>query len=93
MPQGQKTRENRLRRMARRQLLRISKSRARDEFSATFGQYRLTDERDVVVLSGSNDTALDDIEAYLNDQTRPRWFVARDGSVSWGPATAPTWAP
>ena len=87
MPQGQKARENRLRRMARRQLLTVSKSRARDESSPTFGQYRLADGRDVVVFGGSDHATLDDVEAYLTDKTRPRRYVARDGSVSWGPAT------
>jgi hypothetical protein len=43
--EGEKVRENRLRRMARRQGLAFLKSRARDERSLTYGCYALVDER------------------------------------------------
>jgi hypothetical protein len=68
-----KTRENRLRRMADRQGLRIEKSRRRDQLAVDYGGYMIVDETDHVVLGASSDYGhkpaywpqLDDVEAYL----------------------------
>jgi hypothetical protein len=72
----EKVRENRLRRMAQRQLLRLEKSRRRDPKAPDFNGYMLIDDRNVVVL-GAYDFAysatLDQVEAYLTDESRPRW--------------------
>ena len=57
MPESQRTREYRLRRLATRQRLTPRKSRARDEpAGGGGGLYRLVDDREVVVLEASRTT-------------------------------------
>lgn len=64
-----KVRENRLRRMAERQGLRLVKSRRRDPNALDYGMYALTNETNCIVYGTSNsgwyDATLDDIEEYL----------------------------
>lgn len=66
-----KVRENKLRRAAERQGLKLEKSRRRDPRSIDFGTYRLVDMRTnaVTVHSGTSDygMSLDDIERALNE--------------------------
>lgn len=66
-----KVRENKLRRAAERQGLKLEKSRRRDPRSIDFGTYRLVDPRTnaVTVHSGTSDygMSLDDIERALNE--------------------------
>jgi hypothetical protein len=58
-----KVRENRLRRMAERQGLRLEKSRRRDPRAVDYGTYRLINpQRDAVVLAGA---ALGAVESEL----------------------------
>jgi hypothetical protein len=65
-----KTYENRLRRMAQRQGLRIEKSRRRDPRAVDYGGYMLIEaSRNELVLGASHhayDATLDEIESYLN---------------------------
>ncbi len=71
MERADKVRENRLRRMAIRQGLRLLKSRRRDERAVDYGGYMLVDDRNFVVEGASSfafSASLDDVEAYL---TRP----------------------
>ena len=69
----EKVRENRLRRMAERQGLRLIKSRRRDPRALDYGAYWLVDlETDGVVRGDSNVGAtLDEIEAYLTGEEGP----------------------
>jgi hypothetical protein len=64
-----KVRENKLRRMAARQRVVISKSRTRDPRAADFGRFMLTDSSHSTVLVGGDPHAysatLDEIEAWL----------------------------
>jgi hypothetical protein len=64
MSDEDKVRENRLRRMATRQGLRLIKSRRRDPRALDFGVYWLADERDWLMTDELGDT-LDGIEDYL----------------------------
>jgi hypothetical protein len=71
---AEKTRENRLRRMARRQGLDLQKSRRRDPRALDFGGYQLIDRGSNSPVLGELDrhgfgASLDDIEAFL---LRPR---------------------
>jgi hypothetical protein len=59
--QGEKVRENLLRRMADRQGLALVKSRRRDPRALDYGRYRLVRGRSTVL----DTKALDDVEAYL----------------------------
>jgi hypothetical protein len=68
-----KVRENRLRRMADRQGLRLSRSRARDPRALTFGCYRLQDARTALGVPvedplgrGYPFHSLDQVEAWLS---------------------------
>jgi hypothetical protein len=66
----EKVRENRLRRMAERQGLRLMKTRRRDPRAYDFGTYMLIDARtDGIVAAGSHETGygltLDEIERRL----------------------------
>jgi hypothetical protein len=65
-----KVRENRLRRAAERQGLRLVKSRRRDPRAFDYGKYMLVDsESNAIVhglVAGHIGAGLDDIEAYLN---------------------------
>jgi hypothetical protein len=73
--QGRKVLENRLRRAADRQGLRLEKSRLRDPRAIGYGTFMLTDAHtNTVVLSGSPDgygLPLEDVARYL--------FGDRDG--------------
>lgn len=63
MEPAEKVREIRLRRMAERRGLRLSRSRRRDPLAIDYGMYYLIDDRrdGEVVAQGP----LDDVEAYL----------------------------
>lgn len=61
-----KVRENRVRRMAARQGLRLVKSRRRDPNAVDFGQYWLTDpDTGGLVFGDQWGAELDDVEAWL----------------------------
>jgi len=65
---AEKVRENRLRRMAERQGLRLEKSRRRDPRALDYGTYCLWDEAahtQVVVTDHWLRLTLDDVERYL----------------------------
>lgn len=69
-----KVRENKLRRKAARQGLRLEKSRRRDPSATSFGTYRLVDARTNVVVAYQSEAfeayglSLDDIERRLADE-------------------------
>ena len=93
MTDTEKTRENRLRRMASRQLLVLEKSRARDTRAADFGNYRLLDRNNTVVLgsrASEFDATLDEIEIFLTKEELPKMkdFPTEDVILSM----AKTWA-
>jgi hypothetical protein len=86
MDKTEKTRENRLRRMAARQLHRLEKSRRRDQHAVDFGGFMLVDHRNIIVLGAGRheyDATLNEIEAYLTDTSRPRYKKASDGKYRW----------
>ncbi|MBW4092180.1 MAG: hypothetical protein HIU82_13880 [Proteobacteria bacterium] len=86
MTETEKVRENRLRRMAQRQLLRLEKSRTRDPRGAMYGCYRLVDDCNVVVEGAGTcafDATLDQIERFLMDDTRGRYQKDQDGLMRW----------
>ncbi|MEA2729531.1 MAG: hypothetical protein QOF70_4006 [Acetobacteraceae bacterium] len=91
MSEDYKIHENRLRRMAERQLLRLEKSRRRDTRAADYGRYQLVDESNVVVLGASQheyECTLDEIERFLTDDKRGRWQKGKNGQARWSvPAT------
>jgi hypothetical protein len=64
-----KIQENRVRRMAGRQGLLLSKSRRRDPLALDFGGYMLVDSRSNAVVAGAEplpySLTLDDAEAWL----------------------------
>jgi hypothetical protein len=62
--QGEKVRENRLRRMAKRQGLKLAKSRLRDTRALGYGGWMLTD-REGTERTGLD---LDAVEAYLTGE-------------------------
>lgn len=66
---AEKIRENRLRRMAARQGLRLSKCRRRDPRAIDFGCYMLTDTEKNCVVAGAErgrpDFTLNDVEDFL----------------------------
>jgi hypothetical protein len=70
---AEKVRENRLRRMAERQGLRLEKSRRRDPSAIGYGRYMLTNPwnsnavigPEGVGPTGEPNWTLDDVEAYL----------------------------
>lgn len=68
----EKVRENRLRRMAERQGMRLEKSRRRDERAVDYGTYHLVDERtNAIVASGLQSgygLDLDEIEETLTEE-------------------------
>lgn len=71
MDAGGKVRENRLRRVAARRMMRLQKSRRRDPRAFDFGTYRLIDTRTESVVipdpaSESHGATLDDVEAWLD---------------------------
>lgn len=70
---NEKIRENRLRRMADRQGLRLEKSRRRDPRATDFEKYLLTSIDTNAVVAGTTATGrhefdLDDVEAYLTGE-------------------------
>jgi len=73
MPENEKVRENRLRRMAlRRKRLKLEKSRLRDPQALGYGRYWLVSPRTSVrVAGGELGMTLDEIEAYLDDPDSP----------------------
>ena len=70
----EKVRENRLRRMAERQGLRLVKSRRRDPRAIDYGLYTLVSDRTNTVVAGTERTTgrpeftLDDVEAWLTGE-------------------------
>lgn len=66
-----KVRENRLRRMAQRQGLRLDKSRRRDPRAADYGCYMIVDAATNMAVAGSGpigpSLGLDDVELYLTE--------------------------
>jgi hypothetical protein len=72
MADAEKVRENRLRRMADRQGLRLVKSRRRDPRASDYGTYVLVDQNNVIeygAWTGRFAASLDDIEAYLTGES------------------------
>jgi hypothetical protein len=73
---AEKVRENRLRRMAERQGLRLVKSRRRDPRAIDYGLYTLVSDRTNTVVAGTERTTgrpeftLDDVEDWLTDDDR-----------------------
>jgi len=69
VPRDNQVRENRLRRMADRQGLRLEKSRRRDPQALTFGTYRLVDLYTNNLVLGDRERGfgcdLDELEQYL----------------------------
>jgi hypothetical protein len=72
--EDEKIRENRLRRAAKRQGLRLEKSRVRDPRALTYGGYHLIDARTNVIVAFGQligfEANLDDIERYLTSDER-----------------------
>jgi hypothetical protein len=70
----EKVRENRLRRMAERQGLRLVKSRRRDPRAIDYGLYTLVSDRTNTTVAGTERTTgrpeftLDDVEAWLTGE-------------------------
>ncbi|MFI6329880.1 hypothetical protein ACIBBG_16455 [Micromonospora chersina] len=60
-----KVRENRLRRMAERQGLKLLKSRRRDPRATDYGKYWLANVSTDTLETGEHGLTLDEIEAYL----------------------------
>jgi hypothetical protein len=72
MTDADKVRENRLRRMAERQGLRLVKSRRRDPRAIDFGGYMIVDVETNGIVAGTGALgrpvwALDDVERYLTE--------------------------
>jgi hypothetical protein len=71
MSNTDKLREDRLRRMAKRQLLTLKKSHQRDPFAVGYGGYKLRDRGERTVFGGPlYEANLDQIEAYLTSKDR-----------------------
>jgi hypothetical protein len=70
MPDQDKVRENRLRRIAERRGLKLEKSRRRDPHARDFGGFMLIEPQTKATLLGSDGFAfsatLDDVDAYLS---------------------------
>ena len=77
--QLRKVRENRLRRMAERQGLRVEKSRRRDPRALGYGMYMVVGATTNVIMAGDTNFGysldLDDVEEYLTSdpETRGGW--------------------
>jgi hypothetical protein len=70
MTPAEKTRENRLRRMAQRQAMMVRKSRRRDPLAVDYDSYWLVSLTDNVLVAGGDfGLTIDDLEAEL---TKPR---------------------
>ncbi|WP_200213399.1 hypothetical protein [Micromonospora coerulea] len=61
-----KVRENRLRRMAERQGLTLTKSRRRDPRAVDYGKYWLADANTTAMQTPEQGMTLDEIETHLN---------------------------
>ena len=89
MGQSDKVRENRLRRMADRQGLRLVKSRRRDERAVDYGGYMLVDVQTGGAVCGYGPFGyaadLDEVEAYLKDDIEEDNETA---AAQGGPSTA-----
>lgn len=73
MVEAERTREQRLRRMADRQGLRLVKSRRRDPRARDYGDYHLVDVDANSIVAGEIGRihfSLDDVEAYLTGEDR-----------------------
>jgi hypothetical protein len=75
--QDEKVRENRLRRMADRQGLRLEKSRRRDPRAIDYGMYTLVDPNTNAIVAGTEGTgrpnfSLDEVEAWLINPVEER---------------------
>jgi hypothetical protein len=66
-PQQYKVLENRVRRMAARQGMSLTKSRRRDGAAVDYGVYWLTDSNSICVTPGPTGWYLDEIERFLLD--------------------------
>jgi hypothetical protein len=75
--------EDRLRRMARRQLMRIQKSRRRDKYAVGYGGYQLLNDQNTPVLGWNCEATLEEIEACLTDDTRQTYRKEADGQFRW----------
>jgi hypothetical protein len=64
--QDEKVRENKLRRMAKRQGLQLVKSRLRDRRAIGYGTYVLADDRNRIVAGER--MSIDDVERYLTGE-------------------------
>ena len=64
----EKVREARLRRMARRQGLTLSRNPRRDPRAVDYGQYTLVLPDNGLALGGEFGVSLDEIERYLNGE-------------------------
>jgi hypothetical protein len=89
-----RSRENRLRRTARRMGLRLEKSRARDPHDVTFGGYMLIYiERNAIAYCAAGDKGhdysltLDGVEAYLKRREREETRRNRGSLLSSGRPT------
>lgn len=71
---AEKVRENRLRRMAERQGLRLEKSRRRDPRALDYGGYMLVEEASGAVVAGESPRPyslnVDQVEAWLTGEGR-----------------------
>jgi hypothetical protein len=65
MPPEDKARENRLRRMAARQELRLVRSRRRDRRAVDYGTYTLVDVHGDTLVDAGERMTIDDVEEYL----------------------------
>jgi hypothetical protein len=75
--QHEKVRENRLRRMADRQGLRLEKSRRRDPRAIDYGMYTLVDPHTNTIVAGTEGTgrpnfSLDDVDNWLTNPIEER---------------------
>jgi hypothetical protein len=69
--QEEKVRENRLRRMADRQGLKLLRSRRRDPRALDYGLYWLTDVRTGAPVTPEGGVGMDAIEAHLTGEGLP----------------------
>jgi hypothetical protein len=76
MPQEDKVKENRLRRIAERRGFSLEKSRRRDPKAPDFGRFRLLDVRENKTVLGGEplpfSATLDDIEHWLGERPKTR---------------------
>jgi hypothetical protein len=65
MERSEKVRELRLRRMAKRQGLTVTKSRRRDPRALDYGMYYVSDARSNTLESSEQGMNIDELEAFL----------------------------